>query len=155
MRQSAYKQGKLHGTYISFLNGKRLKAEFQNGKMVSGKTHGRLNAYNYYTELRGDTIVNTIYDEALDGIRYERYSIGDRYDVLIKYYDLAGKLIGTKERLADGSDKGISVYYYQNPMEVMGIKHYIQGREMGRSFYFCGGQARELFTAEPSPKKTF
>ncbi|CAN0593788.1 unnamed protein product, partial [Ectocarpus sp. 12 AP-2014] len=124
--------------------------------MVSGKTNGTFNnGRQYYTEMRGDTTVNIIYDKNLDGVRYERYSVGKQYDVLIKYFDVEGKFIGQREYLPDGNIKGVEVSYYQTPMRPMEVKYYPTGTQFGSTFYYCEGQVREEFSSDNELSNTF
>jgi antitoxin component YwqK of YwqJK toxin-antitoxin module len=156
LQQGTYKNNRLEGEYISTLENKKLKAEFENGRMVSGKTNGTFNnGRQYYTEMQGDTTVNIIYDKNLDGVRYERYSVGKQYDVLIKYFDVEGKFMGQREYLPDGNIKGVEVSYYQKPMRPMEVKYYPNGTQLGSTFYYCEDQVREEFNSDNGLSKTF
>lgn len=156
LQQGNYKNNRLDGEYISTLAGKKIKAQFKNGKMVSGKTNNTFNnGRQYYTEMRGDTIVNTIYDKDIEGARYERYNVGKQYDVLIKYYDYDGKFMGQREPLSEGYIKGITVSYYKTPMRPMEVKYYKNGIQLGSTFYYCEDQVREEFSWDNELSKTF
>ncbi|MFS4416643.1 toxin-antitoxin system YwqK family antitoxin [Maribacter sp. 2307ULW6-5] len=156
LQEGHYTKNRLDGPYISFLDGERLKAQFKNGKMVSGKTNGRLsNGRSYMSEVRGDTILNIIYDKDIKGARYERYSVGNDYDVLIQYFDVDGKLMGERKKMANGSRVGIEVSYYKTPMRPMEIRYYPKGNQLGSSYFYCKDQVRELFSAENGLSKTY
>jgi antitoxin component YwqK of YwqJK toxin-antitoxin module len=156
LQQGTYKNNRLDGEYISRLQDKKIKAIFENGRMVLGKTNGKLNnGRRYYSEMRGDTTVNIIYAKDINGVRYERYSVGKQYDVLIKYFDVDGKLIGKRESLPNGEIKGVEVSYYKTPMRPMEIQYYPNGKRMGTTFYYCKDQLREELTLENELSKTY
>ena len=156
LQQGTYTNNRLDGKYSSTLEGKQLTAQFENGKMISGKTNGKFsNGRQYYTEMRGDTILNIIYDKDIKGVRYERYSVGDKYDVLIKYFDNDGKLIGTRQKTSNGNPVGLEVTYYKTPMRPMEIWYYANGVKMGSTFYYCKDQVREEFKSDKELSKTF
>ncbi|MFD0796641.1 toxin-antitoxin system YwqK family antitoxin [Maribacter chungangensis] len=156
LQQGTYKNNRLDGEYISTLAGKKLKAKFENGRMVSGKTNGKFNnGRQYYTEIKGDTTVNIIHDKDINGVRYERYSVGKQYDVLIKYFDVDGEFIGQRESLPNGEIQGLVVSYYKTPMRPMEIQYYPNGKRMGTTFFYCKDQVREEFSSENELSKTF
>ncbi|QFZ53681.1 hypothetical protein FEZ18_02110 [Oceanihabitans sp. IOP_32] len=156
LQQATYNNGKLEGKYISYLNDKRLEAVFKNGRIISGKTNGKwLKNRRYYQEVRGDTVVNIIYENDINGARFERYSLGSHRDKLVKYYDHHGKFIGQRELLHKGNFRGLEVFYYETPMRPMQIIYYPNGKRLGSTFFYCNNQVREQFNMENELSKTY
>ncbi len=156
LQQGTYANNRLNGEYISTLNGKKLRAQFKNGRIVSGKTNSNFgNNRRYYTEIIGDTTINIIYETDIKGVRYERYSVGKTYDVLIKYFDVKGEFIGARKLLPNNDIEGLEVSYYKIPMRPMQISYYTNGKAIGTTFYYCKDQVREEFNSEIGLSKTF
>lgn len=155
LQQGNYKNNRLEGEYLSLLGGRKLKGTFENGRMVSGATNGKINDRQYFTQIKGDTTISIIYENDIKGVRYERYNIGDKYDAIIKYFDNKGALIGQRESLPDGNIVGVVVSYYKTPMRPMEIQYYPNGKKIGSSFYYCKDQVREEFKSEDELSKTF
>ncbi len=156
LQQGNYTNNRLNGTYISTLDGKSLKALFKDGRIVSGKTNSNFgNNRRYYTEIKGDTTLNIIYEKDIKGVRYERYSVGNRYDILIKYFDVEGKFIGERKSLSNGTYEGLEVSYYKEPMRPLRITYYPKGQKLGTTVYYCNDQVREEFNSTNGLSKTF
>lgn len=154
-QQGEYKDNKLNGEFITFLNGKKLMAIYENGYYVAGKMNR--NNYNnrYYSEIKNDTIREVVYDKDINGIRYENYRALNSVRHLSKYYNEKGELIAELKNLKSGYSKGAEVYYYYNPMRVKQIRYYPYERLLGESVYYENGQIRTEFQLEPEFKRTF
>ncbi|MFS4467015.1 toxin-antitoxin system YwqK family antitoxin [Maribacter sp. 2210JD10-5] len=154
-QQGDYVDNRREGDFITYLGKKRLVAKFEDGYIVSGQQNMLFGGRNMYTEYVGDTIVTTIYDKNLEGIRHERYGIKDKFEVYSKYYGNDGAYLGKKEVLSDGSIKGVEVFYCYNPMQVQEIRYYENGKLLGSTTYYPNGRLRELFVQKPEYSKTF
>ncbi|WP_400076862.1 toxin-antitoxin system YwqK family antitoxin [Winogradskyella sp. R77965] len=154
-QQGQYENNKLNGKFITFLADKKLVAIYESNYFISGEMNRGQNANNYYTEIKNDTIKEIIYGEDINGIRYENYRKVKGANILSKYYDEKGELIGTKKELDNGYFEGVEVFYYYNPMRVRQIRYYPYDRFLGETVYYPNGQLRTKFDMEPEYKKTF
>ncbi|MFK7833045.1 MAG: toxin-antitoxin system YwqK family antitoxin [Winogradskyella sp.] len=155
LQQGEYKNNRLDGKFLTFLNKKKLIAIYKDGFFVDGAQNRNQRRNNYYTEIKNDTIVDIIYDKDLEGIRYENYRKVSGGRFLSKYYGENGELIGELKTLDNGYTKGEEVFYYYEPMRVMQIKYYPFERLLGETVYYSNGQLRTKFELEPELKKTF
>ena len=155
-QQGRYVNNRLDGEFITFLNGKKLKAQYSNGRFVSGEQHTKYYSGSYYyTFKKNDTIVGITYEDDLKGIRFENYSTQNEYDLLIKYYGQNGKFLGQRKKLGNGSYDGNSVDYYYSPMRVRSINYYKNGNLLASTTYYPNGNLKILFQDKPELTKTY
>lgn len=155
LQQGNYKNNRLEGKWISFLDKKRLVANYKNGYFDSGERSFKNANSTTYTRIENDTIIDVIYGDKIDGIRYENYSLKRGSRFLSKYYDKNGKLIGERQAADNGYFKGIEVFYYYAPMRVREIRYYPFERFLGATIYYPNGQLRTLLEQKPEYKKTY
>ncbi|MFK7813079.1 MAG: toxin-antitoxin system YwqK family antitoxin [Maribacter sp.] len=154
-QEGNYENNRLEGNFITYMDGKKLVANYKNGRVVSGKRNTPYGGSQMYFEQEGDTLHEIIYDKDITGIREEHYGTKESYRFLSKYYDAKGKLIGERKVLPNGYHKGVEVFYYRDPMRVKDINYYPYGELLITARYYANGQVREEVTQEPNWSKTY
>ena len=154
-QEGNYKSNRLDGEFITFLDGEKLVAIYENGFGKSGVQNNTRFSSDIYTEIKNDTIKEVVYDDDISGIRYENYSTLKSGRFLSKYYDKKGKKIGEIKTLKNGYLKGVEVYYYFEPMRVKQISYHPYEKLLGDTDYYANGQLRTWFQTDPEYKKTF
>ncbi|WP_299106600.1 toxin-antitoxin system YwqK family antitoxin [uncultured Winogradskyella sp.] len=150
-----YKNNRIEGEFISFLNDKKLVAIYKDGYFKEGAMNRGQGRNKYYTEIKNDTLKDIVYDGDINGVRYENYSVINGSRFLSKYYNDKGELLGKLERVGNGYNKGVEVYYYYNPMRVKQIRYYPYDYMLGETFFYDNGQIRTKFELEPEIKNTY
>lgn len=153
-QQSNYNNNRLDGEFISFLNNKKLIANYNNGYFESGEYNITSSANKFYAVVKNDTITEIVYDKDLNGIRYEKYSVKGGTPFLTKYYGVNGEFIG-ESTFKNNAVEGVEVFYYYNPMVVQDIRYYSKGQFLGSTFYYENGQVRTKFEQQPEYKNTY
>ena len=148
-QEGDYEQGYLEGDFITYLKGNKLKAKYSKGQFISGKRNTSYGDRMYYMEKAGDTIKEIVYQDDIDGIRFERIGTKDIYELSSKYYGEGGTYIGEKTTSANGNIKGEEVTYMYGPMRVKNINYYSRGTVLGQTFYYPNGKLRSFFQKEP------
>ncbi len=154
-QEGNYRNNRLDGTFISFLGQQKLRAEYGNGYLVSGKRNTVSRGARVYVEKKGDSLKEVTYGNTLNGIRFVHYSAEGDPRYLSKYYDASGKLIGERTKGPDGNFRGVEVFYYYGPMRIKEILYMPYGRQLLTESYYANGQVRDAVTSEPVWGKTF
>ncbi|GMN07624.1 hypothetical protein MTsPCn5_30130 [Croceitalea sp. MTPC5] len=154
-QQGNYKDNRLEGEFVTYLNGQKLISKYANGYFVSGKRNSPMGTLQMYTERVEDSLVEISYEKDINGIRYEYYGTKERPRGLSKYYDKGGKLIGERVLLPNGYYKGVEVFYYYNPMRIREINYYPSGQLLISSSFYPNGQVREKVEKTPLWSKTY
>ena len=158
LQQGNYIDNRLEGKFISFLNGKKLVADYNRGRFVSGKQNVNYASDKYYKELAGDTLVEIYHANDLNGRRRERYSVmNNNYyrNVKSAYYNENGELI-TELVYSEGAPMdGGEVYFYSGTNNIRSINYYKNRDFLGTTFYDSNGQVREKFYEGPDYKTVY
>ncbi len=154
-QQGNYTKNRLDGEFITFLNDKKLTAIYKNGLIKSGAQNNTQLTNRIYTEVKNDTVKEVVYENDINGIRYESFRTLKKGHFRTKYYDKKGDTIGEINTLKNGYRKGVEVFYYFDPMRVKQINYYPFERLLGHEDYYPNGQIRTKFQTEPEYKKTY
>lgn len=155
LQQGTYRNNRLQGEWISFLDGKKLVAKYQNGFLIEGERNNRYASSNVYNRKFNDTLVEINHENSLDGIRFEHYSTTDKGRFLSKYYGADGQLIGEQSLVGNGYYKGVEVFYYFKPLRVQAIRYSPFNEVLGATVYYPNGKLRTLFEQKPEYTKTY
>ena len=150
-----YKNNRLDGEFVTFLNNKRIVAIYKDGRFVKGAQNINQVRNNYYSEIKNDTVIEIVYYKDINGVRYENYRKVDSGRLLSKYYGENGELIGELSILENGYTKGLEVYYYYEPMRIKKINYYPFEKFLGETVYYPNGQLRTKFEYETDYKNTY
>jgi len=154
-QQGDYKNNRLEGDFITYMDGKKMISKYQNGRFKSGVRNVTYGNRQMYFEQKGDTLFEVLYEKDIKGIREEHFGTKDSYRFLSKYYNNEGVLIGERKLLKNGYYKGVEVFYYTNPMQVKTINYHPFGQLLISETYYTNGQIREKVKKEPVWSKTF
>lgn len=155
-QEGTYKNNKLDGEYISYIQDKKIISTYKNGKYVSGETNLNYSSYYIYFKEIEDGFKRTYHNGDLNGLRYEEYLDKEHKKKYTKYYDKKGELLGESKYLSNGNKAGIEVYYNYNPFSISSIQYYSKGGAvLGKSVYYKSGNIREKFISEPSYKTVY
>ncbi|WP_298473418.1 hypothetical protein [uncultured Maribacter sp.] len=155
-QEGTYKNNKLDGEYISYIQDKKIISTYKNGAYVSGETNLNCSSYYIYYKEIEDGYKRIYHNGDLNGLRYEEYLDKDNKKKYTKYYDKNGILLGESKYLSNGNIAGIEVYYNYNPFSISSIQYYSKGGTvLGKSVYYKNGNIREKFISEPNYKTVY
>jgi antitoxin component YwqK of YwqJK toxin-antitoxin module len=155
-QKGTYKNNRLEGTYISYIEGKKITSTYKNGIYVSGDTNTNCGTYYIYLEETKDGFKRVYHAGDLKGIRYEEYLDKSMQRVNTKYYDGKGDYLGESKINTNGSSAGVYVYYNFKPFALSSIQYTTKnGTNLGQTVYDKNGNLREEFLQEPNYKTIY
>ncbi len=155
-QEGTYKNNKLDGTYISYIEDKEIVSTYKNGIYLSGETNTNCGTYFIFFEKIEDGYRRIYHNGNLKGLRYEEYLDTEKRKKYVKYYDKDGEFIGESKILSNGNRTGQEAFYNYKPFSLSSIQYYTKsGARLGSTVYYKNGNIREKFTQTPNYKSTY